>query len=298
MDIFQKVSELEITEKTKINILRKSNFIDDVVIDEDGYPLPSWIDISLTELCNRLCEFCPRIDPDFYPNQNLHFSIDLANKIANELKSINYKGGIVFCGYGEPMLHPDIFAILDEFKFVRTEIVTNGDKLTVENVKRLFESGLSYLCVSLYDGPHQVKKFEELFELAEIDEDKYILRDRWHKEEDSFGLKLTNRGGVINFGPESNSLKNKPCYYTAYSIAIDWNGDVLLCVQDWNKKRKLGNIANQSINEIWRSIVMHKLRSKLVNGKRIFTPCSSCNVDGTVHGFNHVNAWQRIESPL
>ena len=42
----------------------------------------SWIDISLTELCNRVCSFCPRADPDFYPNQNLHASNALIRRIA------------------------------------------------------------------------------------------------------------------------------------------------------------------------------------------------------------------------
>ena len=37
MDIFDKVNELEITEKTKLNILRKSDFIDEVHYDEEGY---------------------------------------------------------------------------------------------------------------------------------------------------------------------------------------------------------------------------------------------------------------------
>ena len=55
MDIFDKVNELEITEKTKLNILRKSDFIDEVHYDEEGYPKPSWIDISITELCNGMC---------------------------------------------------------------------------------------------------------------------------------------------------------------------------------------------------------------------------------------------------
>ena len=129
MDIFEKVNKLEITEKTKLNILRKSDFIDEVHFDEEGYPKPSWIDISITELCNRRCVFCPRADPDFYPNQNLHFSIDLAKKIAGELIYNNYKGGVVFCGYGEPLLHPRIYDLISVFKGIHLEIVTNGDKL-------------------------------------------------------------------------------------------------------------------------------------------------------------------------
>ena len=47
---FQKVSNAEITERTKLNLLRKSSFVDDVQFDVDGItPMFSWLDISLTE---------------------------------------------------------------------------------------------------------------------------------------------------------------------------------------------------------------------------------------------------------
>ncbi len=79
----QKISNAEISEKTKLNLLRKSDFVDNVQFDSDGItPLFSWVDISLTELCNRLCTFCPRIDPRFYPNQNLNFGLELATKVS------------------------------------------------------------------------------------------------------------------------------------------------------------------------------------------------------------------------
>lgn len=295
MNLFEKVSKLEITERTKTNIIRKSNFVDDVQLDRHGVPLFSWIDISLTELCNRVCEFCPRADSDVYPNQNLNFSVALATKLAAELRSIDYKGGIVFCGYGEPLLHPLIFDVIKAFEGFHTEIVTNGDRLNAKVVANLFSAGLAFICVSMYDGPHQELIFENMFKEAGVNKEQYILRDRWHKEEDSFGLKLTNRSGVMNLGPDKSLFANKPCFYTAYSVAIDWNGDVLLCVQDWNKKVKFGNIGHESLCEIWTSMKLHKCRTKLIGGERGFAPCNSCNADGTLHGFNHVNEWMRSD---
>lgn len=295
MDIFQKVSSLDVTEKTKLNILRKSDFVDRVQLDPSGAPLFSWIDISLTELCNRVCVFCPRADKDFYPNQNLNFSVGLAEKLAKELRSLNYEGGVVFCGYGEPLLHPDLAGILEAFRGIHTEIVTNGDRLTPQRIVDLFSSGLSFLCVSMYDGPHQVEIFEEMMRTAGVDRERYILRDRWHTEEDSFGLKLTNRSGVMSYGPDPKDFRARPCFYPAYSMAIDWNGDVMLCVQDWNKKMKFGNIACESVFDIWRSVRLHKARTRLMNSDRSAAPCNACNADGTVHGFNHVNDWMRVE---
>jgi radical SAM protein with 4Fe4S-binding SPASM domain len=295
MTIYQKINNAEITEKTKLNILRKSDFIDNVEFDANGItPVFSWIDISLTELCNRLCSFCPRSDPRVYPNQNLNFGLEMAAKISDELKCMDYKGGVVFCGYGEPLLHPKLNEILQIFRGIHIEIVTNGDRLTAESVKTLFNSGLSFLCISMYDGEHQIAEFQKMMSEANISSDRFILRDRWHTEKDSFGLKLTNRSGVLDFGPDPKTLEGSACYYPSYSMAIDWNGDVLQCVQDWNKKVKYGNLSSATLMDIWKSIRYHKTRRKLQNGKRTESPCSECNADGCFHGFNHADEWVRI----
>jgi radical SAM protein with 4Fe4S-binding SPASM domain len=288
----KKIDELVISERTKQNILRKSEYVDLVQMLPDGLPLFSWIDLSITELCNRLCEFCPRVDSGFYPNQNLHMSISLIQKVANELQSLNYKGGVVLCGYGEPLLHPQIIDIIGVFdKSIRTELVTNGDKLDEKMISALYDKGLSYMCVSMYDGPWQVDRFKKLFNNVGVSEDRFILRDRWHDESDEFGLKLTNRGGTLQFGPPTDDYKTHPCFYLAYSMAIDWNGDALLCVQDWNKKVKLGNLNTDSLLNIWKSPQMEKLRHRLMSGNRKLPPCNGCNADGTLHGHNHVNSW-------
>ena len=72
------------------NIERKSVYVDSVQMHE-GNPLFSWLEINPTELCNRLCTFCPRVEPDEYPNQNLNMSVDLAKKIANELNELFFR---------------------------------------------------------------------------------------------------------------------------------------------------------------------------------------------------------------
>lgn len=288
-----------LNEATKANLRRKSAYVD-VVQMRGGKPLPSWIDLSLTELCNRSagsahpCVFCPRIDPAFYPNQKLHMSPDLVEKIAAELRGLDYRGIVVLCGYGEPMLHPDLMRIVATLYGLRVELVTNGDRLTVEKIIALRSAGLSYFVVSMYDGPEQVERFRAMFAEAGVSE--YLLRDRWHTEADDFGLKLTNRGGTVDVGNQDPVQIGRPCHYLTYQMQVDWNGDVLLCPQDWHKKLKFGNLASQSLLEIWTSTAMHKRRIALMDGKRCEAPCSGCNTDGTLHGLNHAPQW-RAEAP-
>ena len=33
------------------------------------------VEFNPTELCNRTCHFCPRVDPEVYPNRKLHLSL-------------------------------------------------------------------------------------------------------------------------------------------------------------------------------------------------------------------------------
>lgn len=270
------------------NIERKSAHVD-VVQMRDGRPIPSLIELSLTELCNRECVFCPRVDPDLYPNQNLHMSLSLVEDIARELRAIEYRGTVVLCGFGEPMLHPNPVGVLKRLAGVRTEMVTNGDRLTIPAIAALHDAGLGHFVVSMYDGPHQVDMFKRRFHEAGVT--SFTLRDRWHTADDDFGLKLTNRAGTVSAGNQSAIDTRKPCHYLAYQMVVDWNGDVLLCVQDWHKRVKFGNLSQQSLLDVWNSPAMHKRRVKLIGGNRCGSPCSGCNADGTVHGGDHAKGW-------
>ena len=276
------------------NIKRKSKYIDQVQIYND-LPLFSWIDINATELCNRRCAFCPRKDPTIYPNQNLHMDLELGKKIANELREYSYKGGVIFSGYSEPLLHPDIQELVGVFgKDIHTELVTNGDKLSVNVLKELFAGGLGVLLISMYDGPHQVEYFEEMLLKADLKEEQYVLRDRWYSIEEDYGLKLTNRAGTVESPYQQNAEESRPCYYLHYSMQLDWNGDVMLCVQDFSKKIKFGNVYAESLLDIWNSTNMGKYRKILLKGYRTMFPCNNCNVNGTLHGKNHAAVWKDI----
>lgn len=283
-----------ISEATKENLRRKSYYADDVQM-KDEIPLFSWLDLNLTELCNRKCIFCPRVDADLYPNQNLNMAPALARKIADELVSLSYKGAVVLCGFGEPLLYPHLSEIVSYFgSAIRVEMVTNGDRLTAQSITELVRAGVDYFVVSMYDGPHQIEYFQGLFRSASVNQDRYVLRDRWHTEEDNFGLKLTNRAGTVSIGKQDPVDIHHPCHYPAYSMTIDWNGDVLLCVQDWNKKVKMGNLYSQSLVEVWCSSAIQKYRYQLAKGRRGMPPCNKCNTDGTLHGHNHVVMWRKL----
>lgn len=260
----------------------------------DGMPLFNWLEISPTELCNRRCEFCPKADRGQFPNQPLMMAPELYMKMAAELKALDYRGIVLLSGYGEPMMYKHIRGIVEAFSPWRIKLVTNGDHLNEDAVAGLFDAGLSMFLISLYDGPEQVERFEQMFAAARAPEYGYVLRPRWDGPDKGFGMKLTNRAGMVQAGNQPLVIADHLCYYPNYAMMVDWNGDVLLCCQDWNRRVKFGNLAHQSMVEAWSSPALGRYRQNLRAGRRRgMPPCSGCNADGTLHGANHVEAWER-----
>jgi len=279
----------------KINIKRRTIIVNDKIKLYKGIPIPSWIELSIIDVCNRSCSFCPKSNPKIAPNTYQQMNMKIINKITNDLKKIKYAGSITLCGYGEPMLHKDIFSIskkLAESAFV--EIVTNGDTLNEKTIHKLYNHDVNKLLISMYDGKHQVKKFKQMIELSKVPKNFVILRDRWYDEKKDFGLKLTNRTGMINIGIQDAINPNKKCYYPSYQMLIDWNGDVFLCPQDWQRRIAMGNIMQNSIYEIWKNKIMSRYRKDLLNGSRKSSPCNNCNADGTILGQKHASKWKEI----
>jgi len=273
------------------NLDRKSSTINSLKLSNNGYPIPTWIDVNTGEFCNRKCVFCPRSNPDTYPNQKIWFKNTTAEILSDQLDHIAFEGIVSFCGTGEPLFNPEINNIVKSLSKHKTELVTNGDLLNKKSITQIFDNGLGHMVVSLYDGPEQIEKFEKLFSSVNIHPSQYSLRNRWFNEDEEYGLMLTNRGGVIKQGKKVDISKG--CNYTFYSLQIDWNGDILLCCQDWSKNFKFGNILFNDLMEIWTGEMLNKYRRVHLHSRKI-APCTSCNATGTVLGNEHRNQFEKI----
>ena len=279
----------------KKNIKRRKIIVDQDIKFYKNVPLPTWIELSLIDVCNRTCSFCPKSDPKIAPDTYQKMSRLLIDKLAFELKKMKYKGAIALCGYGEPLLHKDIFYITKKLADVASvEIVTNGDVLTSKTLKNLCQAKASRVLISMYDGPEQIKKFKKIIKLSKVPDDFVILRDRWYDKDSNFGVKLTNRTGTIKIGNQIKNDFHTTCYYPSYQFLIDWNGDVFLCPQDWQRRVTMGNMMQKDIYSIWSGKIMSKYRKQLLNGKRTSSPCNSCNAQGTLLGQTHAKIWREI----
>lgn len=282
------------------NIDRKKNIVNESLqyIPGTNQPLMSVVEISDSGTCNRKCSFCPRSDKN-YPDIKEFIEPSLHKKIFSELAQYNYKGMIIYSGFVEPLLNKNIFSNIKEARSylpeAKIEIITNGDVLNIDRLKKLFDSGLSTLLISVYDGPEDEKKFYDLCERAKLKKNQYVIRNRYLPPEEDFGLTFSNRSGNLKNAdyavpPLEKSLHTK-CNYPAYTFFVDYNGDVLMCSHDWGKKYILGNLKQQTILDIWLSNKFLLARKLLLNKNRNFSPCNKCDVKGGLIGNKHAQKW-------
>lgn len=248
------------------------------------------IEVNTTELCNRTCVFCPRHDPEVFPNRHLHMTPRGARIICENLSGHDYTftGKISFSGFGENTMNKQFPEIVHTFRKwlpnATLECNTNGDRLNLDYANLLFDSGLDLLYINLYDGPEQMDHFNKM--LNTIPDEKYKFRMHWSQAD--HGLILNNRSGVIDWvgieDTDVKSLQGKPCHYPFYKMFVDWNGDVLFCSNDWGREHVVGNLMQDSLFNVWMSKPMKDIRKKLIKGDRSGSPCNKCSVDGTLFG--------------
>ena len=75
----------------KKNLKRRSIIVDQDIKFYKDVPLPTWIELSLIDVCNRSCSFCPKSDPSVAPDTYQKMSRSLIDKLAMELKKKQQK---------------------------------------------------------------------------------------------------------------------------------------------------------------------------------------------------------------
>jgi len=69
------------------------------------------------------------------------------------------------------------------------------------------------------------------------------------------------------------------CHLPFYHMNILFNGDAIICMEDWNRTTVVGNVRTSSLREIWNSEKMNEIR-RLVLRKRYqqINSCKECSL--------------------
>lgn len=285
---------------------RKNNDIIQNISENKHLPL-SIVEINLLSKCNRSCSFCPVSNKDFYTINSYdgRMNMDFFKEIIINLKDINFNGKIIFSGMSEPLIHKELSKFIYELKSslnnIIIDVVTNGDLVNVKVLKKLFDAGLDTLNISMYDGVHQIDHFTKMITTAELTNKQVILRRRY-LEGGNYGITFSNRAGAINIDDFTSSFQKefvlpleRVCFYPFYTLKIDYNGDIHICSHDWEKRGVVGNLKDNSLNEIWNGKKLEQIRDNLANKNRNMSPCDKCNVFGDVVGSDSFKIWKELK---
>lgn len=235
------------------------------------YPIKI-VEIETYTKCNRKCQYCPNrnhIRPDAFMSKRLY------QQILEQLVGINFEGRISYHFYNEPLLDSRLLDFIAEARFqiprCRIVLYSNGDFMTKEIFFKLIDAGIDLAWVT----NHGLSKKHCSWRHELPYEDALKLRYHTNKNPDIY---WTNRGGLI---PEIAQLDNAiktPCTAIATTLVVTALGDVVLCYEDYNGREKLGNLHQNSIEEIWHSERAVYLRKLLLVGNRTCSElCKQCN---------------------
>ena len=285
--------------------------------------LPSSIYIEPTNACNLNCIICARQKMQ----RKIGFmKFDDFKKIIDKFVVSNYHPRITLTGNGEPLLKKSIFKMIKYAKDrqFNVSMISNSTLLDEEKINLLISSGLDRY-QTMFDSIDK-ESYEKIREKSNYEQTmKNIIKFIGINEENghpifiSLGLVKTTLTKKIeetktfwesypidNFflSPLFSIQSDSGLYQeavnsvvkTTYKIcAIPWktmlihqSGDVMLCSHDFNGTFPVGNIFNNSIEDLWNGDNAQKIRRALLKNdldyfSEIDHDCGKCSTPYTMN---------------
>lgn len=91
------------------------------------------------------------------------------------------------------------------------------------------------------------------------------------------------------FSYKNYNLSNPaPCVQLWKWLIIYWDGTVVLCCVDMFSETKMGDLKEQSIQEVWQGQPLENVRRKMISRKRFDIPiCQNCDIHLGWHNLKH-----------
>ena len=253
--------------------------------------------IEPTNTCNLRCTFC--FVTEGMTREGGFMEFDLFKKIIDDSPDLEH---LCMHNWGEPLLHKDIFKMIEYAKNKGVNYVvmnTNGTLLTDKMIDQIVDSKLDIIRFSI-DGSAETFKRVRGVELKKIEQNINKLKNV--KEIRRPELKM----GVV-FTIEEDTEGDVEDYITHWEKIVDhvrlqpklitsprteicpepfgkdygklvvlWDGRVIPCCVDYNANLTIGSVQNNTIPNLWKNEKMDFLRKQHLKGQFPDT-CANCN---------------------
>ena len=238
------------------------------------FPLFQQVLIETRTDCNGNCPFCPHT----FNNKPLGvMTWECFTTIIDQLIEIQYSGRLALMVSNEPLLEDRLVEMVRYIKNhsprMFLDITSNGRLLTLEKADELFATGLDNLNVNDYRSDRDKNPAgitENVRLVAEAYENNPKLTIQFRRIDE----RLPNYGGNI---PQSfDKSEFGFCNFPFRKIVVAYNGDVLLCCNDFLYSTEFGNVMKKRIDECWHDRRFNNVRLALLQKRRIGL-CAQCN---------------------
>ena len=271
---------------------------------------PSYVEIELTGRCDLECIFCYR---NILAEVHGDMEVDVYKKILSDLRSFNLPYSICLGGSGEPLMHNHFYEIVElaekEDLMQNIVIETNGIHADANFKSFLLsrnDSRVKLICNcngldnETYRSIHGFDGFEKAFnnitaiaealndresvylQIMKINEtEEYLDRyyDFWEKYKIPIILQKQNTYiGRIEDRRYSDlsPLERTPCWHLQRDMYILSDGRMAFCKQDVDGVNAKGNLADESIKELWAKSKEHFLNDYKADYAKS-PDCKSCD---------------------
>jgi radical SAM protein with 4Fe4S-binding SPASM domain len=152
------------------------------------------------------------------------------------------------------------------------DITTNGKLLTTEKLDKLFEAGLDNVNINDYRSDRDQNdilspNIENIWQHYG-NNPKVTIKKRRTDEQ------LPNYAG--NISQSFDASEYGFCNYPFRKLTIAYNGNVLLCCDDFLYDTKFGNVMHDKLIDCWNNTQYNNIRKSLLENKRIGI-CARCD---------------------
>jgi radical SAM protein with 4Fe4S-binding SPASM domain len=243
--------------------------------------MPRLYQIESTSRCNLKCTFCPRTTDLLKNGQRDLNAVMPLGQFCDVLDKMPWLRSLELFHFGEPFMHADLHLYIDACKARGIYVVVASNLLpaTDKKIDAAFDAGLDFLVMDVDSlnaeryaaarvggnlaqlqervryilqkarRPYCVAQTIMLDGKAEYTEAEFI---EWtgglkadevrYKFLDSFRGEIADKGYL---GPTDF------CREPFYGFTVHVNGNVVPCDRDWAGENVMGNIFEQSVEEIW-----------------------------------------------
>jgi radical SAM protein with 4Fe4S-binding SPASM domain len=168
------------------------------------------------------------------------------------------------------------------------DVVLQGAKNVVDMKKAMKSSSPHIIFQFLVVRPneHQIPQIFQLAREIGVDEVKLKTAQVYDYKHGNPLIPQNNRYARYALQKDGTyTIKNKllnHCWKLWHSCVITWDGLVVPCCFDKDATHQLGNLNNQSFEEVWQGAPYHSFRKKLFKGRDKIDICTNCTEGCTV----------------